>query len=127
MKTYNSIIENIKTAVLQEQQQKLLIESIKELKVLYGIEITTEFLKSFVDGSNRKKTNRIFYLIKSAGLKTESIIKESKKREIARFKTPIIDYRRNKAGAVFIHSLKVQNCCLELKRHYNKELFKIVV
>lgn len=113
MRTYNLILKDLKKCLntkrdkITPQQTKNLLIELKPICL-----ISTKFLRNLLNKSldNRQKTNRIYYLLKNAGLITERQNRYFKSWITEKYKTDIVTYARSKKdNAVFIKDIRVQN------------------
>ena len=71
---YIAVLDNLKMSINDKGLTSLFLESIKDLKNIFGQDVSTKFLRSLSELSDsRKKTRRINYLMRKCKLKTERV------------------------------------------------------
>lgn len=128
--TYIYLIEEM-TNILNygyNNSNKSLIELLKELKLNYGIEVTTYFLKNLISNrTNTKKLNRLNYILKKEDIKTTDINKYLLRSWI--FKKVNVDityFNEKEAENIVIFETKNKTIDKSYISNY-KKLFKQIV
>ena len=112
MRAYNEIITDIQTAI-NTQRNKNTSENLKNLLIELKpyCRISTKFLRGLLNNEldNRQKTNRIYYLLSNADLKTRRENRYFKDRLTEKYSTDILTYGYNKDKKAIVKNIRVQN------------------
>jgi len=89
---YQEILENLQYSINHKRQNDLFFKSLKDFKQI-GFRISTKFLRGLCTiNDNRKKTDRIAYLLRSCNLKTKRQLRFFQKWAGSNFKATIKEY-----------------------------------
>jgi len=107
---YQKVINDLSKSINQKGLNDLFLNSLKVLKLNFGVEVSTKFLRGLSEINDfRKKTYRISYLLRSQGLKTKRTFRFFKRWDLNKYNTEVIEYGINKKGEVFIKDLRHQD------------------
>jgi hypothetical protein len=124
---YNQVIEDLKKSLNTKGNNALFKDSVRNLKNLFGVGISTKYLKGLIEGNDgRKKTHRVSYLLRSVGFKTKKGYKDIKVSLAYPIKRNVQYFGYSKKGEVEIRKEKEISVLRERNEYKREVLFFIV-
>lgn len=105
---YEEVLNTIQAEVNKRKIDfSILRSAIISFKVNFGKTISTEFLKNLIEGTDRKKENKIYNIVKGLGFEMDFKNKYFSEWVCENYKTEVVEYYKGKDGNIYIKNSKI--------------------
>ena len=105
---YIQVLNNLKHSINNKHTNGTFKKSIKDLKEIFGFNVSTKFLRELSNLNDfRKTTKRINYLMKVNKLKTKRELRFYSCWELNKYKTDVVEYARNLKKKVYSNNCEL--------------------
>ncbi len=102
MERYVEVCDNLQKSINEKGQVLLFSQSIRELKLSFSEDISTKFLIGLSDlKDNKKKSQRIKYLLRRSELKTKRTYNTYKIQGVSKYRTDVIVWGHDEKNKPF--------------------------